>query len=141
MKIEFRVNPSIWNAAMEADAKKAQTIIDNVQTAWDAGESFLQTGNAIEDIFSVSARKSDSEEEIAAAAKAMQDALTTLAVDGAMCKIGKDAACTMCSTLLDVDPDAALTLHGVRLPITEFQRRWNAAHPGDEFYLEIAFEL
>lgn len=138
MKIEFRVNPSILRAALDEDAAKAHAIIDNVQAAWDAGDSFLTSG--ISDLFDTKSRESDSEEEMAAAATLMQGQLSSLALDGAMRAISKDAAVAMCNALVDADPFAAIKIYGVEMPITEFARRWNTVHPDDKVYLAPAFE-
>lgn len=140
MKIEFRVNPSILRAALDEDAAKAHAIIDNVQAAWDAGDSFLTSGDAISDLFDTKSRESDSEEEMAAAATLMQGQLSSLALDGAMRAISKDAAVAMCNALVDADPFAAIKIYGIEMPITEFVRRWNAVHPDGKFYLAPAFE-
>ena len=138
MKIEFRVNPSILRAALEEDAAKAHAIIDNVQAAWDAGDSFLTSG--ISDLFDTKSRESDSEEEMAAAATLMQGQLSGLALDGAMRAISKDAAVAMCNALVDADLFAAIKIYGIEMPITEFARRWNTVHPDDKVYLAPAFE-
>lgn len=138
MRTDFRVNPVILQAAKKADASKAKQIIDNVQTAWDNGESFLSASFA-DDILS-SARESDSEEEVAAAAKLMQDQLSGLALDGAMRAIGKDTVAAMCRALYDADPFAAINVYGIEMSIPEFARRWNAVHPDDKFFPGPAFE-
>ena len=138
MKIEFRVNPSILRAALDEDAAKAHAIIDDVQAAWDAGDSFLTSG--ISDLFDTKSRESDSEEEMAAAATLMQGQLSGLALDGAMRAISKDAAVAMCNALVDADPFAAIKIYGIEIPITEFARRWNTVHPDDKVYLAPAFE-
>ena len=138
MKIEFRVNPSILRAALEEDAAKAHAIIDDVQAAWDAGDSFLTSG--ISDLFDTKSRESDSEEEMAAAATLMQGQLSGLALDDAMRAISKDAAVAMCNALVDADPFAAIKIYGIEMPITEFARRWNTVHPDDKVYLAPAFE-
>ena len=119
MKIEFRVNPSILRAALDEDAAKAHAIIDDVQAAWDAGDSFLTSG--ISDLFDTKSRESDSDEEMAAAATLMQGQLSGLA-------------------LVDADPFAAIKIYGIEMPITEFARRWNTVHPDDKVYLAPAFE-
>lgn len=139
MKIIYRINPTITPAAKKADAKKAQEIIDNVQAAWDAGESFLSTGFALDDMFS-RPREADSDEEMVAAATLMQGQLSGLALDGAMRAISKDAALAMCNALVDADPFAAIKIYGIEMPITEFARRWNTVHPDDKVYLAPAFE-
>lgn len=138
MKIEFRVNPSILRAALDEDAAKAHAIIDDVQAAWDAGDSFLTSG--ISDLFDTKSRESDSEEEMAAAATLMQGQLSGLALDGTMRAISKDAAVAMCNALVDADPFAAIKIYGIEMPITEFARRWNTVHPDDKVYLAPAFE-
>lgn len=140
MKIEFSVNPVILQAAKKAETDKAQQIIDSVQTAWENGQSFLSTGFFVDDLFP-SARKADSEEEVAAAAKLMQDQLSGLALDGAMRCISKAAAVALCSTLVDADPFASIKVYGIEMPITEFARRWNSVHPDDEFCMDAAFEV
>lgn len=138
MKIEFIVNPSILRAALDEDAAKAHAIIDDVQAAWDAGDSFLTSG--ISDLFDTKSRESDSEEEMAAAATLMQGQLSGLALDGAMGAISKYAAVAMCNALVDADPFAAIKIYGIEMPITEFARRWNTVHPDDKVYLAPAFE-
>ena len=138
MKIEFIVNPSILRAALDEDAAKAHAIIDDVQAAWDAGDSFLTSG--ISDLFDTKSRESDSEEEMAAAATLMQGQLSGLALDGAMRAISKDAAVAMCNALVDADPFAAIKIYGIEMPITEFARRWNTVHQDDKVYLAPAFE-
>ena len=138
MKIEFIVNPSILRAALDEDAAKAHAIIDDVQAAWDAGDSFLTSG--ISDLFDTKSRESDSEEEMAADATLMQGQLSGLALDGAMRAISKYAAVAMCNALVDADPFAAIKIYGIEMPITEFARRWNTVHPDDKVYLAPAFE-
>lgn len=139
MKIEFSVNPVILQAAKKEDAEKAKKIIDGVQAAWEKGESFLSTGNFINDLFPRH-KESDSEEEMAAASTLMQGQLSGLALDGAMRAISKDAAIAMCNALVDADPFAAIKIYGIEMPITEFARRWNTVHPDDKVYLAPAFE-
>lgn len=139
MNIEFSVNPVILQTAKKADAEKAQRIIDGVQTAWENGQSFLSTGIFINDLFP-QPRESDSDEEMAAAAKLMQDQLADLALDGAMHSISKDAVSVMCRALIDADPLASVTIYGIEMPVTELVQRWNAVHPDDKLYLEPSFE-
>lgn len=139
MEIEFSVTPVILQAAKKEDAEKAQRIIEGVQAAWENGQSFLSTGNFINDLFPQT-RESDSDEEIASAAKLMHDQLADLALDGAMHSISKDAVSVMCRALLDVDPLSSVTIYGIEMPVTEISQRWNKMHPDDKLYLEPAFE-
>lgn len=139
MKIEFSVNPVILQAAKKEDAEKAKKIIDGVQAAWENGQSFLSTGNFINDLFP-QPRESDSDEEMSAAAKLMQDQLADLALDGVMRSISKDAVSVMCRALIDADPLASVTIYGIEMPVTEIAQRWNAVHQDDKLHLEPAFE-
>ena len=138
MKIIYRINPTITAAAKKADAKKAQEIIDNVQAAWDAGESFLSTGFALDDMFS-RPREADSDAEADAAAQQMQDALAGLAVKGAVQMLKKETVQTMCSALTDADPFAKITLYGVTMSVSALLAAWNETHE-EKIYIEPGFE-
>lgn len=139
MEILYHVNPIIIEAARRADAEKAQTIIDSVQSQWDAGESFASTGFALYDLYPCQ-REGDSPEEVNAAASVLEARLAYLAIDGSMKAIPKETAAAMCEALESADPLASITLYGVKMPVRDFADRWNKAHPGNEFYMAPAFE-
>lgn len=139
MRIEFSVNPVILQAAKKEDAEKAKKIIDGVQDAWENGQSFLSTGNFINDLFP-QPRESDSDEEMAASVKLMQDQLADLALDGALRSISKDAVSVMCRALIDADPLASVTIYGIEMPVTELAQRWNKMHPNDKYFMDAPFE-
>lgn len=139
MKIIYNVSPVITGAARRADAKKAQYIINETQKMWDAGESFVSTGFALDDFYPRQ-REDDSSEEVGAAAKNLEVQLAQLAVEGAMKSIPKETAAAMCETLEAADTFARITLYGINIPVRDFVDRWNKEHPGDEFYLAPSFE-
>lgn len=139
MNILEKVSPVIENAARRADAEKAQAIIAETQKMWDAGESFLSTGCAMDDLYPRQ-RESDGAEEVYAAAHSLEISLAQLAVDGALRSIPKETAAAMCEALENSDPYASVTLFGEKMPVRVFADRWNKIHPGNEFYMVPGFE-
>lgn len=139
MRIMYRANPIIIEAARRADAEKAQAIINSIQSQWDDGESFVSTGFALDDMYPCQ-RERDSAEEIEAAANALETQLAQLAIDGVLQSIPKETAAAMCEALENADPLASITLYGVEMPVRVFSDRWNKAHPGNEFYMAPGFE-
>lgn len=139
MNILEKISPVIENAARRADAKRAQSIIAETQKMWDAGESFVSTGFALDDLYPRQ-REDDSAEEVEAAASALEVQLAQLAIDGAMKAIPKETASAMCEALENSDLYASITLFGEKMPVRVFADRWNKMHPGDEFYMTPAFE-
>lgn len=138
MAIEYCVNPIISSAARKFFPEEAEKLIDRTQAVWDSGESFLTTGT-IDDLYSKQ-RESDSSEELNAAAECLQTQLAQLAIAGAMKSISKNTVAAMCNALDSIDPFSSVTLFGVKIPVRDLADRWNKAHPGDEFYMEPAFE-
>lgn len=139
MNILEKVSPVIENAARRADAEKAQAIIAETQKMWDAGESFLSTGCAMDDLYPRQ-RESDGAEEVYAAAHSLEISLAQLAVDGALRSIPKETAATMCEALENADPFASITLYGLKMTVRDFASRWSKMHPSNEFYMAPDFE-
>lgn len=139
MKILYKVNPVISEAARRADAEKAQAIIAETQKQWDAGESFVSTGCALDDLYPRQ-RENDSAEEVNAAAHSLEISFAQLAVDGALKSMPKETAAAMCEALENADPFASITLFGEKMPVRVFADRWNKIHPGNEFYMVPGFE-
>lgn len=139
MKIIYNVSPVIAEAARRADAKKTQDIINETQKMWDAGESFVSTGFALDDFYPRQ-REDDSSEEIGAAAKNLEMQLAQLAIDGAMKSIPKETAAAMCEALEAADSFASITLYGEKIPVRDFADRWNKVNPGNAFYMAPGFE-
>lgn len=139
MNILEKVSPVIKNAARRADAEKAQAIIAETQKMWDAGESFVNTGFALDDLYPRQ-REDDRDEEVEAAARALETQLAQLAIDGALKSMPKETASAMCASLENSDPYANITLFGEKMPVRVFADRWNKMHPGNEFYMDLAFE-
>lgn len=139
MKVLYHVNPIIIEAARRAYSKKAQAIIDSVQSRWDAGESFVSTGFVLDDFYPRQ-REDDKDEEVEAAARALETQLAQLAIDGSMKAILKETAAAMCEALENSDPYASVTLFGEKMPVRVFADRWNKIHPGNEFYMVPGFE-
>lgn len=139
MNILEKVSPVIENAARRADAEKAQAIIAETQKMWDAGESFVSTGFVLDDFYPRQ-REDDRDEEVEAAARALETQLAQLAIDGAMKAILKETAAAMCEALENSDPYASVTLFGEKMPVRVFADRWNKIHPGNEFYMVPGFE-
>lgn len=139
MKILGKVSPVIENAARRTDGEKAQAIIDEVQKMWDAGESFVSTGCALDDLYPRQ-REDDSADEVEAAASALEVQLAQLAIDGALKSMPKETASAMCASLENADPFASVTLFGEKMPVRVFANRWNKMHPGNEFYMDPGFE-
>lgn len=139
MKILYKVNPVISEAARRADADLAQSIIDRNQAEWDAGESFLSTGCALDDLYPRQ-RESDGAEEVNAAAHSLEISLAQLAIDGALRSMPKETAAIMCEALENADPFASVTLYGIKIPVRDFAARWSKMHPGNEFYMAPGFE-
>lgn len=139
MKILYKVNPVISEAARRADAERAQSIIDETQRNWDAGESFLSTGCAMDDLYPRQI-ESDGAEEVNAAAHSLEISLAQLAVDGALRSIPKETAAIMCEALENADPFASITLYGLKMTVRDFASRWSKMHPGNEFYMAPGFE-
>ena len=139
MRILYRANPIIIEAARRADAEKAQAIINSIQSQWDDGESFVSTGFAL-DVLYPHRREGDGAEEIEAAANALETQLAQLAIDGALKSIQKETVAAMCKALENADPSASITLYGVEMPVRVFADRWNKMHPGNEFYMDPGFE-
>ena len=139
MKILYKVNPVISEVARRADAERAQSIIDETQKQWDAGESFVSTGCALDDLYPRQ-RENDSAEEVNAAAHSLEISLAQLAVDGALKSMPKETAAAMCEALENADPFASVTLYGVKMTVRDFAARWSKMHPGNEFYMVPGFE-
>lgn len=139
MNILEKISPVIENAARRADVERAQSIIAETQKMWDAGESFVSTGFALDDLYPRQ-REDDSAEEAEAAAQSLEVQLAQLAIDGAMKAILKETASAMCEALESADPFASVTLYGVKIPVRVFADRWNKMHPGNEFYMAPGFE-
>ena len=139
MNILEKVSPVIENAARRADAEKAQAIIAETQKMWDAGESFVNTGFALDDLYPRQ-REDDSADEVEAAASALEVQLAQLAIDGALKSMPKETASAMCEALENADPFASITLFGDKMPVRVFADRWNKMHPGNVFYMATAFE-
>lgn len=139
MKILEKVSPVIENAARRADAEKAQAIIAEAQKMWDAGESFVSTGFALDDLYPRQ-REDDSAEEVEAATSALEAQLAQLAIDGSMKAVQKETAAAMCAALEAADPLASITLFGEDMPVRVFADRWNKVHPDDKFYMAPGFE-
>lgn len=138
MKIELRVNPAILQAALDEDAAKAQAIIDSVQSAWDAGESFVIPSDVISALYPRQ-RESDSGDEMSAAVKQAEDALRTIAIDGVLRKLPREAVKAMCA-LEDADALAAVKIFGRELPVRYLVGEWNKRHEGEEIWMPPAFE-
>lgn len=139
MNILEKVSPVIENAARRADAEKAQAVIAETQKMWDAEESFVSTGCALDDLYPRQ-RENDSAEEVNAAAHSLEISLAQLAVDGALKSMPKETAAAMCEALENADPFASITLFGEKMPVRVFADRWNKMHPGNEFYMDPGFE-
>lgn len=138
MKIDLEVNPTILQAALDEDAARAQAIIDSVQSAWDAGESFVIPPDVISALYPRQ-RKSDSGDEMSAAVKQAEDALRTIAIDGALRRLPREAVKAMC-TLEDADALAAVKIFGRELPVRHLVGEWNKRHEGEEIWMPPAFE-
>lgn len=139
MKILYKVNPVISEAARRADAERTQSIIDETQKQWDAGESFVSTGCALDDLYPRQ-RENDSAEEVNAAAHSLEISLAQLAVDGSLKSMPKETVAAMCDALENADPFASITLYGVKMTVRDFAARWSKMHPGNEFYMAPGFE-
>lgn len=139
MKILYKVNPVISEAARRADAECAQSIIYETQKQWDAGESFVSTGCVLDDLYPRQ-RENDSAEEVNAAAHSLEISLAQLAVDGSLKSMPKETAAAMCDALENADPFASITLCGVKMTVRDFAARWSKMHPGNEFYMAPGFE-
>lgn len=139
MNILEKASPVIENAARRTDGEKAQAIIDEAQKMWDAGESFVSTGFALDDPYPRQ-REDDSAEEVEAASSALEVQLAQLAIDGALKSMPKETASAMCEALENADPFASITLFGEKMQVRVFADRWNKIHPGNEFYMVPGFE-
>lgn len=133
-----RVNPTVRAAAMAANSDRAQSAAREVQSAWDAGLSFISTGDMLADMFPVQ-RGDDGEDEISAAVQVLQQALANIATDGAICRMRREAVAGLVA-LAECDPTAALILYGNRITANDVLNRWNEQHPGQEIRTAPAFE-
>ena len=134
-----RVNPTIRAAAMAAAPDKTQRATREAQSAWDAGISFISTGNMLADMFP-SQRGNDGEDEIAAAVQVLQQALANIATDGAIRGMRREAVAGL-AALAECDPTAAVILYGNRITASDLLSRWNEQHPGREIRTAPAFEI
>ena len=139
MNIIEKIDCTIVSAAMDANKAEAESIITRAQELWDAGESFITTDD-FESLFP-KRRESDSDEEIAAVVEHVEEQLRSIAVDGAMRKMPREAVKAMCETLESVDSFAAVKLFGREIAIRTLADEWNKRHAGEEIWLVPGYEL
>ncbi len=136
MKLIEEVNAKIRIAAFDADEKKAQSILDEGQKAWDAGESFISTEDWLEDVFRK--RTEDSAEEIRAAVLQTEASLKTAIVEGRLKAMSRDEVKAMLNGMISVNPDAGMYLYGQKWSASDLAQIWNKQHPGEQELIRTA---
>lgn len=138
MNIIEKIDCTIVSAAMDANKAEADDIITRAHELWDAGESFI-----VEDVYSLypTQRESDSDEEIEAAVSHVEEQLRSIAIDGALRKMPREAVKALCEALEAADALASVKLFGREITIRALADEWNKQHAGEEIWLVPGYEL
>lgn len=138
MNITEKLDCTIVSAAMDANKAEADGIITRAHDLWDAGESFT-----VSDIYSMypKQRESDSDEEIAAVVEHVEGQLRSIAIDGALRKMPREAVKALCEALEAADALASVKLFGREITIRALADEWNKQHAGEEIWLAPGYEL
>lgn len=137
MNIIEKLDCTIVSAAMDANKTEADGIITRAHELWDVGESFI-----VEDVYSLypTQRESDSDEEIEAAVSHVEEQLRSIAIDGALRKMPREAVKALCEALEAADALASVKLFGREITIRALADEWNKRHTKEEIWLAPAFE-
>lgn len=117
-------------AAKKADPEQTAMVVTSAQKIWDAGESFASDPKELIINMMPKQRKSDSQEEVEAAAESVNSKLADIALRGMMRDMSRYTANALVG-VLEGSPFATINLFGVRLTAYDVRLAWNDQHQDD----------
>lgn len=105
----------------DAETSKA---IESYQSAWDAGESFINDG-----MFFSAKRSSDSDDELSACVDQLYSVLLGIIANGWVAKLSRSEAVTICNAIFDA---SVRICDGINLNAYDIVYRWNKTHPTEQ---------
>lgn len=141
-KIMDNIDPRISMTAVKADENAVNEILDRAKEYWDRGYSFVVPEDA--DVMAMledRMREYDSDDEIKAAAKEVEDNLYTIAEKYLIAQISRESAIATRNVIASLDTNPRIKILGREMSLSLFVDKWNNAHPDDKIYFECYPEI
>lgn len=125
MKLVDNIDYLVYLAAYRENPEKTEETVKSLQSAWDAGESFLP---GLENLL-FGKREEDSKEELGAAVELLTVKLAVIAMDGTVKKTSREAMVAMLNFMASMSPAGTLLAYGQEWTPDELLSKWNGLHP------------
>lgn len=125
MKLVDNIDYLVYLAAYRENPEKTEETVKSLQSAWDAGESFLP---GLENLL-FGKREEDSKEELGAAVELLTVKLAVIAIDGAIKEVPREAMVGMLNFMESMSPAGTMLAYGQELSPDEMLSKWNSLHP------------
>lgn len=128
MKLIEKIDYLVYLAAYRENPEKTEETVKSLQSAWDAGESFLP---GLENLL-FGKREEDSKEELGAAVELLTVKLAVIAMDGAVKNTPRETMVAMLNFMESMSPAGTLLAYGQEWTADELLFNWNSLHPDEK---------